>query len=84
MREIAEMESEMTKELQLKDIELINLKMAPPLLLKQIAQKSILLYEKEHSAYARSKIYAHKRHMEAKKLFKLRDVSFHKFLQKYD
>ena len=46
LREIAEMESEMAKELQLKDIELIDLKMAPPLLLKQIAQKSILLYER--------------------------------------
>lgn len=65
-----------------KDIELINLKEATPLLLKQIAEKSILLYERDTgSVLANFKIYAFRSFMDAKKLFRLKEESLNKFLE---
>lgn len=82
LSEIARMEFEFSQNLKLRNLELVNLKTATPFLLKQIAGKSILLYEREHFLFANFKIYAFKRFMEAKKLFDLRALSFDKFLQK--
>lgn len=64
------------------DIELVNLKNASPLLLKQIAMKSLLMYEKEPHSYNLFKIYALKRYMEERRFLKLRNLSLNKFLQK--
>lgn len=79
--EIADMQFDFSQTLGLKDIELIDLKDAPPLLLKQIAAHSILLYEKERFFFGNFKIYANKLYMEAQPLLKLRQKQFNHFLQ---
>lgn len=61
--------------------ELIDVRDAPPLLLRNIAQNSILLYEREPQIFARFKIYALKRFMEAKSLLAAREASLAAFLQ---
>lgn len=82
-RETAEIIFDFTRCLKIgADIELVNLKNASPLLLKQIAMNSILMYEKEPHAYNLFKIYAIKRYMEERKFLKLRDLSLNNFLQK--
>lgn len=80
--EIAKMQIAFSQKLELKNLELVDLKTAPPLLLKQVAGKSVLLYEKEPFLFANFKIYALKCFMEAKKLFDLRKSSLDKFLEK--
>lgn len=79
--EIAKMQFYFSETLRIKDIELTSIKDAPPLLLRQIAQHAIVLYEKEEFAFANFKIYAYKRHMEAKPLLKLRQTQLNNFLQ---
>lgn len=79
--EIARMTFELSQEIKIGNIEMTQLNGAQPFLLKQVAEKSILLYEKESSLFAQFKIYAIKRSMEAKKLFNLREASFNKFLK---
>lgn len=80
--DVSKMTMDFSKELGLGNLELVDMKNASPLLLKQVAQKSILLYEKELSLFADFKIYAYKRFMEAKPLLDLRELSLSKFLQK--
>ena len=72
------------KPLKIKDLELVDIKNAGPLLLKQIAEKSVLLYEikKDSFPFYNFKIYAFKIFMESKRLFDLQKLSFNKFLQK--
>ena len=69
---------------KIKDLELVDIKNAGPLLLKQIAEKSVLLYEnkKDSFPFYNFKIYAFKIFMESKRLFDLQKLSFNKFLQK--
>lgn len=82
-RETAEIIFDFTRYLKVgANIELVNLKNASPLLLKQIAMNSLLMYEKEPHLYNLFKIYAIKRYMEERKFLKLRDLSLNKFLQK--
>ncbi|MBM2817824.1 MAG: Nucleotidyltransferase domain protein [Parcubacteria group bacterium] len=82
-RETAEILFDFTRDLKIGgDIELVNLKHASPLLLKQVAMNSILLYEKEPHLYNLFKIYALKRYMEERRFLKLRELSLNKFLQK--
>lgn len=81
LMDIARMEIEFMENLKIKDLEMVALNGAHPLLLKQAAQKSIVLYEKEPSLFARFKIYAFKRSVEAKKLLDLREMSLNRFLQ---
>lgn len=80
-RETGELAFEFSQALGIKDVDVLDLKTAPPLLLKQIAVGSRLLYESEPSLFARFKIYALKRYMEAHSLLKLREASLKKFLQ---
>lgn len=80
--EIARMQTIFIRELRLKNLEMVDLKTATPLLLKKIADESILLYEKESLLFADFKIYAYKYFMEAKKLIDLRKLSLNRFLQK--
>ncbi len=79
--DVSKMTIDFSKELGVENLELVDMKNASPLLLKQVAQKSILLYEKEPSFFANFKIYAFKRFMEAKPLLDLRELSLNKFLQ---
>lgn len=81
-KEIAKMQFELSEKLKIKDLEIVDLKEAPPLLLKNIARDSILLYQSEPELFARFKIYGIKIFMETKKLLRLREFSFNKFLEK--
>jgi predicted nucleotidyltransferase len=82
LMEVAKMQTEFSEELKIRDLEMVALNGAHPFLLKQVAQKSIVLYEEEKFLFAKFKIYAFKSFIEAKKLFELRKLSFDKFLQK--
>ena len=78
----ARLQLEFSKALKFKNVEIVNLRNAGPVLLRQIVQKSSLIFEKEPAGYARFKIYAHKLFMESKKLLEMRNLSLDKFLQK--
>lgn len=78
----ARLQLKFSKALGLGNVELVNIRNAGPLLLRQIAEKSVLIFEKDPSGFARFKIYAHKLFMESKNLFELRNLSLDKFLQK--
>lgn len=65
------------------NVELVDLKSAPPLLLKQVAEHSILLFESSRSIFALFKIYAYKLYVEAKPLFDLKKKQLNKMLKKY-
>ena len=79
-RETAELASDLSSLMAFPRIELVDVRDAPPMLLKNIAAAGIVVYEAEHLAFARFKIYAIKRFMEAKKLFTLRAASLDAFL----
>ena len=59
-------------------IDLINLKTAPPLLYYAIFRKNKVIYEKEPLLFASLRVYAFKKYVEAKPLFEER----HRRLQK--
>ena len=82
LSDIAAMQFEFTQRLHLKDIELVDLRGAPPLLLREVARQSVLLYEQDPLEFANFKIYAFKRFMEARHLLKLRAASLNKFISK--
>lgn len=81
--DIAQLSFLFSQVLKIKDIsiEIVDLKSAPPLLLKEIAQGAVLLYEKEPHLFAKFKIYALKRYFEAKPLLKIRRLALNKFLK---
>lgn len=54
-------------------ISLVNIKKAPPLLLKQIATNAIVLYEKNPHLFTEIFLYALRTYEEAKPLFELRE-----------
>lgn len=56
-------------------VEVIDVRIAPPALLRSIARDGVLLYEREPRIFARFRMYAFKRYMEAKPLFALRRAS---------
>ena len=64
--DIAKTQIEFEQALKVGKIELVDLRNAPPLLLKEIAKNSALLYERDVFAFSRFKIYAFKRYMESK------------------
>lgn len=74
-RELAELAYEIASALHIKEIDITDLDSAPPLLLAEIARSARSLYERKPSDFARFRIYAIKRFMEAKKLFQLRDAT---------
>lgn len=82
-KEIARLSFLFSQEMKIKDrdIEIVDLKSAPPLLLKRVACEAIPLYEKELQLFTKFKIYALKRYFEAKPLLDLRRSVLNKFLQ---
>ena len=81
--DVAKMQLEFTQRLKLKNIELVDLHNASPLLLREVARQAIVLYEKDHSKFARLKIYAFKRFVEAKPLLNLRTKARENFVRNY-
>lgn len=80
--EIAKMQLEFSKKLKIPNLEMVDLKLATPLLLKNIARDAILLYQKEPGLFERFKIYGIKLFMEAQALLRLRKLSLNRFLEK--
>lgn len=80
LEEKIKMEFEVSEDLRIGKIDLVDLKKASPLLMKNVANNSILLYQKESTLYARFKIYALKLFVEAKRLFDLREAVIRKFI----
>jgi len=79
-RELAEIGFQLTQILKTPNIEVADLKTLPPLVLKNLAEQSVLLYEREPNLYDRFKIYGLKRHMEAAPLYQARAVELKRFL----
>ena len=80
--DIARMQIEFEQVLKIGKIELVDLRNSPPLLLKEIAKNSVLLYERDALAFARFKIHAFKRYMESKKLLTLRAAALDRFIKR--
>lgn len=80
LREIAECAFDLSSLVEFSRIELVDVRAAPPLLLKNIAMAGIVIYETEPQTFARFKIYAIKRFMEAQKILSLRAASLGTFL----
>lgn len=81
LKDIAKMQFDFSGILKIGNLEMHDLSNAPPLLLKNIATESILLYEGENSLFNRFKIYGIKIYMEARPLLKLREAALNKFLE---
>lgn len=64
------------------DVDTIDLRKAPPLLMKQIIGRYQILYESERNVFNNFEVYAIKRYYEAKPLFEMNELSIKKFLQK--
>lgn len=64
-------------------IDLVNLRHASPLLLKQATKTALVLYERERHTFDELYIYAFKLYEESKPLFKLREHFLNKSLEKY-
>lgn len=80
-REVAEIAFVIENNLEIPRPELVDIRDAPPLLLCRMAKESILIYEREPKSFARFKIYALKRFMEARTLLAARESSLAAFLK---
>lgn len=82
-REIAELSFLLAHTMGIRDtyVEVVDLRSAPPLLLKEVSTDAVLLYEQEPALFAKFKIYGLKRYFEAKPLFELRRRSLNTFLE---
>lgn len=79
LREMGELTLVFMQGLKTKDVDVVDLKTAPPLLLKQVATNAVLLYESKPLIFSTFRIYALKRYMEARPLFKLREEALSRF-----
>lgn len=64
-------------------VDLVNLKMAPPLLMKCVFDQHQVLFCADRAQYFAHQMYALRSYIEAKPLFELRSLSVKKFLQNY-
>jgi len=55
-----------------KNIDIVSLKKASPLLLKEIFDNAIVLYEARESLFSELRIYAYRKYFDSKKLFDIR------------
>jgi len=62
--------------------EVVDVRVASPLLLRDAARDGMLLYEKEPGAFERFRVYGYKRFMESKPLREIRRASLDRFLAK--
>lgn len=79
--ETAAIELDFMRTLGVPRLELVDLAALPPLLLRNVARSSILLYEGEPSLFANFKIYALRRYRETKPLIALREKQLAEFVQ---
>lgn len=81
LADLAKIQLELSQLSGLSSIDLVSLQDAAPLLIKQMAQESVLLYEGEQNAYSMFKIYAFKTYVENKKFIDLKFKALDKFLK---
>lgn len=81
--DIAGLQEELMTSTGQADIEMVDLKNAPPLLLKKAAEEGILLYEREAGFFERFKIYGIKLYMEAQPLYQMQTASVKSFIQRH-
>ncbi|TAN33001.1 nucleotidyltransferase domain-containing protein [Patescibacteria group bacterium] len=62
------------------DVEVVNARGASPLLMLQIGRDGVPLYEDKVGEFAKFRMYAFKRYVEAKPLYELRHKQLQKFL----
>lgn len=79
--EIADLVFSFSQAFKLSNVEIADLKSAPPLLMKEMFKDGLLLYEKESLLFLNFKIYAVRRYTESKPLLELRRVQLERFLQ---
>src|SRR3989338_4320062 len=65
-------------------IDLVSIRASSPLLLKEIADNAVVLYESEKSLFSEFRIYSFKKYFESKRLFELRSDYLKKRLGQYD
>ena len=63
------------------NVDLVNLRKASPLLLKEIIDNYQILYQSQASDFSRLEVYALQRYAEAKPIFEMHQESINKFLQ---
>lgn len=81
--ELARLAFAVSEKLKMSQIELVDLRCATPFLLKQIALKSVLLYETEQGLYNDFRVYFFKLYMEARPLYELRAKSLNNYLENH-
>jgi len=74
---------ELTNIFQNNKVDTVDIRKAPPLLMKQIFDNNIILYCKNKIIYHKYMIYAERRYAEAKPLFELQSISIKNFLKKH-
>ena len=72
--------SEKLKPITRNEVEIVTFHGSPPLLLKQIAQEGIVIFDADGQAADNARLYALKRYREAKPLLKLRFQDLKRFL----
>lgn len=73
---------EFTNAMPSDNVDTVDLRKAPPLLMKHIINRYQILYEEERNIFNEFEVYAIKRYFEAKPLFKMNEISINNFLQK--
>lgn len=81
--ELARLTFLLSEKLKIGNIELVDLRLATPFLLKQIALKSILLYEDNKGRFQNFQVFCFKLYMETKPLYDLRAKSLNNYLKNY-
>jgi len=81
--ELSQLTFQISEKLKIGNIELVDLRCATPFLLRQIALKSVLLYESEQGFYNDFRVYSFKVYMETKPLYELRAKSLNNYLKNY-
>ncbi len=84
--ELARLAFEFSRQFNIPDtrLEVADIKAASPLILKNIAMQSVLLYEKDKNEFDYFRVYALKRYMEAKPLRQAREVSLKHYIHAND
>lgn len=65
-------------------VDLVSLRASSPLLLKEIVDNAVVLYESEKSLFSEFRLYSFKKYFESKRLFELRRNFLNKKLGQYD
>ena len=83
LKEESQMLLELSKFFRSSNLDLVDVKKAPPLLLKNIFENHKVIYCKDKKLYRLYQIYAIRKYLEAKPIFEIRNYQFKKFMETY-